>query len=312
MFNTIRFALISILLFTSSIAFGEVKAVIDGPEKIEFGSLLVLSAKESICDNHEWIVDSKFNTPVRVDKQAKELWSGLPGPGIFEFTLIVTNKDAEIAFTRKTVEVTLPSWLGPPKPPIDPPKPPILPNSELKTETEKLTKAVNDKEGTSKLIYQLDALLSSSEEITPIRLQKVFDDFLLKRTGESAKKNWIDSWRKPIDALIGINLQKGILLKDCVSQIAEGLRSSLPSLANTKKPILPLATILYEKTPGCPPCERFSRDVLPLLKNEGHSFNEIVSSNRPAYPYFEISINGKTIIHTGELSLFTFHNLIGK
>jgi hypothetical protein len=171
---------------------------------------------------------------------------------------------------------------------------------------------LNDKDGTSKLIYQLDALLSSSEEITPTKLQKVFDDFLLKRTGESAKKNWIDGWRKPIDALIGTNLQKGILLKDCVSQIADGLRSSLPSLANTEKPILLLATVLYEKTSGCPPCEKFSRDVLPSLKSEGHIFKEYVSSNRSAYPYFEISINGKTIIHTGELTLSTFHRLIGK
>jgi hypothetical protein len=318
MFNALRHTLFTILLLTASTAYGEVKAVINGPTKIEFGSLLVLSAAESIGDNHDWIVDPKFATPVRIDKQAKELWSGLPGPGVFNFILVVTDKQAEIAFTQWTVEVTLPSWLGPPKPPIispvDPPiQPPVI-DTGLKTETEKLIKQLNDKDTTSKLIYQFDILINSSEELTPVKLQQAIDTVLINRTGESDKKPWIDGWRKPIDSLIAKNIQNGISLKICVQQILEGLRQALPSLSSVSlKPNLPFAEIVYENTPGCPPCIKFSNEVKPLIVKEGHKFvREATTNNRRAYPYFEIKVGDKTFIHTGELTLSAFHSLVGR
>lgn len=293
-----------LLLLLCSPAFAEVKAVIDGPTKIEFGSLLVLSAKESICDNHDWIVDPKFTTPVRIDKQAKELWSGLPGPGTFTFTLVVTNKEAEIGYAQWTVEVTLPPWMKPSNPPIDPPQPPPNPVSGIiKSETERLTKALNDKDTTSKLIYQLDVLLSKPQ-FTQQEVQQVIESVLATRSGESAKKDWYNQWRIPINSSITQEIGKGVPLRSCIEQLLEGLRAT------------PLATstgiIGVAKIANCTPCIRFENEVKPLLIKEGYDFIDLPTENRKGFPYIEISIDGRKIVHTGFLSLQDFHSIVGK
>lgn len=291
-----------LFLLLCSPAFAEVKAVIDGPTKIEFGSLLVLSAKESICDNHDWIVDPKFTTPVRIDKQAKELWSGLPGPGIFTFTLVVTNKEAEIGYAQWTVEVILPPWMKPPQPPIDPPiQPPV--SGIIKSETERLTKALNDKDTTSKLIYQLDLILTKPE-FTQQEVQQAIDDTLLRRTGESARKDWYNQWRVPLNMTITQEIGKGVPLRSCIEQLLEGLRST--TFATSVK------TIGVAKIAGCEPCIKFENEVKPQLKALGYTFVELSSENRKGFPYIEISVDGRKIVHTGFLSLQDFHSLVGK
>ncbi len=296
-----------LLLLLCSPAFAEVKAVIDGPSKIEFGSLLVLSAKESICDNHDWIVDPKFTTPVRIDKQAKELWSGLPGPGTFTFTLVVTNKDAEIGYAQWTVEVTLPPWMKPTKPPIDPQQPqPVDPppvSGIIKSETERLTKALNDKDTTSKLIYQLDVLLSKPQ-FTQQEVQQVIESVLATRSGESSKKDWYNQWRVPANSIITQEIGKGVPLRSCIEQLLEGLRST--TFATSVK------TIGVAKIANCEPCIKFENEVKPQLKALGYTFVELSSENRKGFPYIEISVDGRKIVHTGFLSLQDFHSIVGK
>jgi hypothetical protein len=290
---------LSLLILLPSICFAETKAVINGPTQIEFGSLLVLSASESVGDNHDWIVDSKFTTPVRIDKLTKELWSGLPGPGVYEFTLIVADKQANIAYDKHTVEVTLPSWLKPPQPPIQPPPPTP---GKISEEVGRLTKLLNDKDTTSKLIYQLDVVANG--EVTQEAIQKAVSTALLNRTGQSATKDWLGGWRTPVDKLINEEVKKGISLKTCLDQILAGLRSV------TFNSVVP--KIIVTTLPNCPPCLRFKNETYPKLKDEFDiSFIEVNPANfTDSAPRIEIQHNGKTIIHQGFITAESLRSLI--
>ncbi len=321
--TAIRHFVFLTLIFAASSSYAQVEAVITGPTRIEFGSLLILSGAESTGDNHDWIIDPKFGTPVRIDKNSKELWSGLPGPGIFDFILVVSNTKAEIAHTRWTVEVVLPSWLSPPPvnpPPVNPPPvnpPPVNPpptTGKVKAEVERLTKQLNDKATTERLVSQLEAVAKESGSDLQDRMKKAIEDVLAKRTGTSASKDWLNGWRVPIDKLVAGEVANNVTLKSCLDEIIAGLRSSIPTLtaapvATTPTPEPPIL-VKFGRTTNCPPCERFQNETRPVLENDKNIKLAEIKVTGVSYPYFEITANNKTIIHQGFLSADAFYSLI--
>jgi hypothetical protein len=192
-------------LFLCGSVFGQVSAVIEGPEKALPGELVVLNSSKSVGDNHKWITPEGISTAqagcTAIDSQ---IFFATPRPGSYTFLLIVTDKTAAIEYARHTVVI------GNPIAPEPPPELPTNPGdfAKLTQLSKENATRLNDSQTKAALAKSLRQVVNAMKiECTNMRcptLQsaqsrfvKAIEDTLLQRQGSSRNVNWEEGWRVP-------------------------------------------------------------------------------------------------------------------
>lgn len=199
-----------------SLALADVKAVINGPEEAKVGDLIVLSGRESVGDNMQWVQPQKIQTLLCGDGQDLAFATGTPGT--YQFILIVANKEAEIAYVQHTVKVTGQIVTEPDPDPKPDPEEPTPPPTDLQKLVE-ISKAAADNlrdnatrqalanaiRETANLIDnkcaagQCPGLVSAKNSMV-----MAIETTLLRRSGTSRSVDWLNGWRVPINAQLKI------------------------------------------------------------------------------------------------------------
>ncbi len=122
-----RLVLVALCFLCSATARAEVKAVLTGPEEAEAGDLVVIDATGSIGDGFKFRVDERLVG--RVFAIDRRVIFATRTPGLYQFQVIVADREAridEVTLAVKVGEIPPPTPPEPPKPP-PPPGPPPLP-----------------------------------------------------------------------------------------------------------------------------------------------------------------------------------------
>jgi hypothetical protein len=227
--------LIAFLLLTIP-AFGqELKASIKGPATALAGTLVFLSHEEATGDNKVWIIPDELKSASA--SCGSNIFFSIPTPGKYQFGLIVANKQAEIAYSWHTINVT--GMVAPMPPPTPPPAPgptpgPInpSPNPTPSYESIRLTSraavdTLQDASTTSLLASSLINLLPKLPTYLPDAkglVTSTIETCFGMREPMSRKRDWLNVWRIPIDKEIGrANPQTVEEYKECLKAVIRGL-----------------------------------------------------------------------------------------
>jgi len=272
--------LLAFLLLLPIPVFGEVKAVINAPQQVNIGDLVVLDSSASKGDNRLWVIDPKAEG--RYLKLEHQIVFAIGTPGVYQFQLIVADKEANIDQVKH--EVTVGTLEPPPvvtPPPVDPPSvvnPPIG-NNKVRDAVKVATAAVNDPP-TAQAIRQ--ALISLPEK-TPDTVKAEIAKVLLNRTLASQKKDWATLWRVPVDKAI---TESQLPFDEVVKQIIEGLA------VNLQNAIKPLVKLTMFTSDNCPPCEQWDAEQLPKVPIPEWEVIKLFDPNKQT-PSFHICFNGQ-------------------
>lgn len=291
----LRILLAAFILLLPSQGIGEVVAVIKAPTRVNIGDLVVLDSSESRGDNQIWIVDPKAEG--RYLELEKRIVFAIGTAGNYEFQLIVADTSANIDQVKHVVqvgEVTAPPVTPAPPTPPNPPTPPAPPSdTSVLDAVRAATKAINDPQ-TAQALRQ--ALISLPEK-TPGAVQDKIAEVLLTRSPESQKKDWLELWRKPVNAAIE---KAQMPYEQAVEQIIKGLETS--NLRST-------STLTVITRPNCPPCEKWKVEELPkILKYDWNvEFEEDLNKTTPS---FKIKHNGQQREYTGYMTYTSFCTIV--
>lgn len=259
--------LLTFFLLLPSLALAEVTAVINAPDKVNIGDLVVLDSSESKGDNKLWVIDPKAEG--RYLKLEHQIVFAIGTPGVYEFQLIVADKEANIGQVKHRVTVGPPVVIPPTPTPTDPPpvNPPVG-NNKVRNAVRAATAAVNDPPTAQAMRQALINLTDKSQESVKAEIAKV----LFARGPESKNKSWDTLWREPVDKAI---IEAKLPFPETVRQIIEGLSSSSPADAKS------LVRLTIFTKDNCPPCEQWKREQLPKIPIPEW---EIVWKTDPAKP----------------------------
>ena len=218
------------MLLMVSPAYGQVEAIIKGPDTVNIGDLVILNASDSLGDNHKWVADARTVGKYFEVPDQKMLFFAIGTPGEYKFQLIVADKNANIDETVHSVIV------GPMIPIPDdvpvPPKPPVDPN-DFSAKVKEWASEVNDPNGAQALalVYRQSAESISANTLNAanalVAVRAASDSALLLSTNPVP---W-DKFREKISAEATLRTQKGILssprqMAQFFAEITNGLESS--------------------------------------------------------------------------------------
>lgn len=231
-------ALILILTFCTS-AIAEVKAVIDGQEKANPGDLFVLSAINSVGDGVKWITPEGVNV---LKCSERELATAIGTPGVYEFTLIVADSEANIDYVRHSVTI---EGRKPAPAPDDPggPDEPGKPTPGVFGELLRLSKDQASRLGDPATARGIAEAIRATEAglekdcasgmcpglaETKRRMVNAIERRLALRQGASLRADWLGMWRRPInDWIMGKNLADVPKYRAAMRATAMGLEESV-------------------------------------------------------------------------------------
>lgn len=266
-------------------------AVIEAPDKVSIGDLVILDGSKSTGDNHLWVVDPRVTG--RFLELDDRIVFAIGTPGTYSFQLIVADKEANISQTKKNITVggtVPPPPIDPgPNPPTDPP-PPVTDQSVFKA-----TKAATDYMNDSVTAKELHNAISALSVKTPETVQVATGEVFFKRKDQS--KNWLTNWRVPINMAIE---RSGLPYPQAIDQVLKGLSDT--SIASD-------STIVFYTRENCPPCEQWKTNEAPLFLSYGWAIRPERTTTKPT-PTFEIRFDGRTILHQGYLGFSDFSKLI--
>jgi hypothetical protein len=219
-----------VFLMMTATAFGQVEAIIKGPESVNIGDLVILNASDSVGANHKWVADTRVTGKFFEVPNQKMLFFAFGTPGEYKFQLIVTDTQANIDQTVHYVTI-LPS-LSPPEIVPDVPQPP----RDINDFSQKVTtwaKEVNDTDGAQALalVYRqsaesiTDGTLNVSNALATVR---VASDGALRISSNTEGWNAV---RERISQEATLRTQKGILgsarqMAQFFAEITNGLEMS--------------------------------------------------------------------------------------
>jgi hypothetical protein len=227
--------LIAFLLLTIP-AFGqELKASIKGPATALAGTLVFLSHEEATGDNKVWIIPDELKSASA--SCGSNIFFSIPTPGKYQFGLIVANKQAEIAYSWHTINVTgsiapTPPLTPPPAPgptpgPINPSPNPTPSYESIRLTSRAAVDTLQDASTTSLLASSLINLLPKLPTYLPDAkglVTSTIETCFGMREPMSRKKDWLNIWRIPIDKEIGkANPQTVEEYKECLRAVIRGL-----------------------------------------------------------------------------------------
>jgi hypothetical protein len=295
-----RFILLGLLALMTTTAWCEVKAVINAPEQVNAGDLVILDSSQSVGANRIWVTDKSIDGRWVSIEDGKRVFFAIGTPGVYTFQLIVADTDASIAQVKHNVRVGNSIPVPPVPPPVEPPPtspptnpaPPVVDRAVFKA-VRASTQYINDP-ATAAAIRE--AILSLPEKV-PSTVQNAIANVLLNRKDQS--KDWFNYWRVPVNKAIDA---AQIPYPEVVKQIVEGLETTAMQTDSVVK--------LYVRA-NCPPCDQWKLQVLPIVLSYGWAVIEEPTSTR-ATPSFEITTNGKTSAHEGYLSFDDFSSIVAK
>jgi hypothetical protein len=204
---------ILIWLVLTSLAIAQPKAVIDGPKSGATGDLIVLDGSQSVGDGHRWVMPTGLQTlGCGADAGPGQIAFASGKPGIYTFQLIVADKTAAIDYVMHTV--TIGGATGPVEPdPVDPtptPVPELEKLEKLSTESASRLADTPTAKAIASAILAVDQHIESmcnSGQCPGLDAAKAMmvggiENALSARPRTSLRVNWLDGWRKPMDAAI--------------------------------------------------------------------------------------------------------------
>lgn len=289
-------------LAATALAWGDVNAVINAPDQVNAGDLVILDSSQSVGTNRMWVTDKSIDGRWVSIEEGKRVFFAIGTPGVYTFQLIVADTDANIAQVKHDVRVgnVLPIPPVPGPPPVDPPPtnpptdpaPPVVDRAVFKA-VRASTQYLNDP-ATATAIRE--AILSLPEKV-PATVQNAIANVLLNRKDQT--KDWFNYWRVPVNKAID---SASLPYAEVIKQIIEGLEATASQTESVIK--------MYVRA-NCPPCDQWKMEILPLVLSYGWTVT-VEPTSTMATPSFEITTNGKTATHEGYLSFDDFSSIVAK
>jgi len=290
-------------ILVCSVAHGQAKAQIDGPETQQAGNLVVLNSVASISDALEWVIpDSLAGRYIRTGEQ---LAFSVRESGTFTFHLVAVTVDetnsADIDVATHTVTIT--DGFGDPcpdpgQPPTDPDEPeqPDQPEPDfdgLRKLSADAAGRLNDPKTAKQLVSVLRGIKLAELPVMRATVRGGIEAVLLGRDAESQQKDWLEEWRKPVDAAIEVETPEQYLA--ALKAIAAGLDES-PSNAPAPAPTPSKLITIYTR-PNCSWCQKWKAEVMPGLESSGWEIKQVLDSG--SVPRFDVIVDGKKHLLTG-------------
>jgi hypothetical protein len=287
-----------------------VDAKIGGPAEAIVGDLVVLTSSESVGDNKLWIIDPAADG--RTIECNETLAFAIGTPGRYEFTLVVADKEAQIAYARHSVTirqagpVPTPDPIPDPKPDDPKPQPPSGVEQFEKLSKEQAAK-LND---VATAVRLQKSLLDASASVRGRSLDEAkraigsaFEATMLQRTGASRDKDWLSTWRVPINEAIAAWKPK-----DTAAYLAAIEATAKGLVASAASDTVETKVTLYTRK-GCVYCDRWKANVMPALEAAGWKI-EIIDGAGGSVPRFDVCAYGKCTNHTGYMDVATFGKIV--
>lgn len=296
---------LALCIFCANIC-SAVDAKIGGPAEAIVGDLVVLTSSESVGDNKLWIIDPAADG--RTIECNDTLAFAIGTPGRYEFTLVVADKEAAIAYARHSVTIRPAGSISPPPTEPAPVEPEPQPGV---SQFEKLSRELAAKVGDATTATALQkSMLDAAASVRGRTLDEAkraigsaFESTMLQRTGESRNKDWLGLWRAPIDQAIASWAPKDTAsYLSAIEAVAKGLVASAASDTVETK------IVLYTRK-GCVYCDRWKANVMPELQRAGWRI-DIVDGAGGLVPRFDICAYGKCTNHVGYMDVGTFSKII--
>lgn len=282
--------LIGILLLFQASAFAEVKAVINAPDQVNIGDLVVLDSSESKGDKKLWVIDPKAEG--RYLKLEHQIVFAIGTPGVYEFQLIVADKEANIDQIKRKITVGQPTPVPPNPPPVTPPSG----NTTVLDAVRAATAEVNDPPTAQAMRQALIALPNKTQETVRGEITKV----LFNRKGDSVNKSWDKLWREPVDKAI---IESKLPFPEVVRQLIEGLADSS---ATQVKPLVKLTVFTADKCSGC---DLWKSKELPKIPIPEWEIDWKTDSTKSA-PSFHLCFGSQCREITGYASFETLNSVL--
>ena len=221
-----------------SALFADAEAVIEGPDKVNPGDLVMLDGSKSTADNCEWVLVNSDKFFYQVEENRKVIFaSGTPGEYVFILVAAQSVDDVSTVSIEKhvlTVEGKVPDPPKPPKPDNPEPTPDL---TGLSLEAYKAASKV-DRQGSEasdlangiRSVTSRAAGLSWDENTLNEELSKKIRSVM----GEDARTRWSSFNQWFGSAMSGVNGVPAAI--EALDAIAEGLDALVPQISwNSKK-----------------------------------------------------------------------------
>jgi hypothetical protein len=208
----------------------ELKASIKGPATALAGTLVFLSHEDAVGDNKVWIIPEELKS--QSASCGANVFFSIPTPGKYQFGLIVADKQANIAYSWHTINVTASAIQPIPTPTPSPnptPQPnPVAPNYEsIRLTSKAAVDTLQDAGTTSLLASSITNLLPKLPQYLPDAkgmVTSTIETCFGMRQPTSRNKDWLNVWRIPVDKEIAkSNPQTTEEYKECLKAVIRGL-----------------------------------------------------------------------------------------
>lgn len=285
--------------------YGQAKAQIDGPDTQQAGNLVVLNSVASISDSIKWIIPETLAG--RYIQTGEQLAFAVRESGSFTFHLVAVTVDetnaADIDVATHTVTIT--DGFGDPCPepepgepdkPTDPDQPDPVPDF---AELEKLSKNAAASLGDPATATALAKVLRSIQlaELPTMRatVAGAVEAVMLGRNRESQTKDWLGTWRRPVDEAIDVDTAEEYLA--ALAAIASGLEAAIGNAPVPAPAPAPQKLIKMMTRVDCTWCTKWRNEVKPSLVAKGWKVEELISGG--SVPRFEVSVGNETYLLIG-------------
>lgn len=306
--------LFAFLLLIPSLVIAQPMAVIDAPDTVNVGDLVIIDGGKSTGVNHIWVIDERAQGRFLEIPADRRIVFAIGSPGKYSFQLIVADTSAGISQAIHYVQVggvTLPP-VQPPQPPIVEPGPepelptPPLPENEVADASRRGVVALADPATANAMKTALEAIVRNPPTIIDRQRSAVQDAIagvLLARQGVSREKDWLNEWRIPVNTEIDKVVTDGNYIA-MIEQVIRGFDGVSSSPTPPAKPIdTPnVSSIKMFTRDECKFCSDWKAIEMPRLKSQGWKVSEVTDDHN-AVPYFDICIDGRCVRHQGYLTM---------
>lgn len=192
--------LVCLLLLSSSLLAAPT-AIIEGPATTLAGQLTILSAEKSTAHKVLWIVSKSLGDTLTCDNQRK-LALATPTLGKHQVILVASDETGEMHYTIHTIEVV--TSITPEKP--EPPPPPPANYQAVEEASKQGANTLQDTTTTQSLVNtirgNIATLKDSTLDVAKAKMVLAIEACLLQRAGASLSKDWLNLWRKPVNAVL--------------------------------------------------------------------------------------------------------------
>lgn len=314
-------ALAAMLL--SATAFGQAKALIDGPTESQAGNLVVVSSAGSVADKTEWIIPDTLNG--RYIQTGNQLAFAVRDAGAFTFHLVavvVSETGPDIDVDSLTITIT--DGFGVCPPPVPDPGPddptnpdPVEPDppgptpiyEDIEQLSEKAARELGDPKTTETLARALATVKQDQLATMRAQVSMAIEAVMLGRDRESQDKDWLNVWRRPLNQLIeSKNITEPKDYLSAVQALASGLMAAIgssPPSQPSPGPVKPdVEVVFFTQGDRCHWCVRWKNEVMPKAEKQP-GWKVIPKPTTDAAPHFEIRVGNRVEKFSGYQSFET-------